>query len=48
MKVKKSIIVLCELEFNISSVLSKIKLVKECKNKIESNNYLTINKNNQI
>ena len=45
-KVKKSLIVLCELEFNISSVLSKNKIeYKECKNKIESNNYLLINKN---
>jgi len=46
-KVKKSLIVLCELEFNISSGLSKNKIeYKECKNKIESNNYLLINKKN--
>ena len=46
-KVKKSLIVICELEFNISSRLSKNKIeYKECKNKIDSNNYLLINNRN--
>ena len=46
-KVKKSLIVICELEFDISADYSKNSIeYKVCKNKVQSEGYLFIDKNN--